>query len=244
MSETTDRRTPRDTRRPAIIIRPGTRRDLARLSHLHYRGTQPATVERVLCAHIEGDLAGVLAVSRPVLNAPWRALAWPGVFDVGTRKRRAQCINDLLRTISRVIVVPSCRGLGVASGLVRAYLADPITPATEALATMGAYTPFFERAGMVRFACAPALRDERLGRAMRRAGVVSAHRLLDARCARRLEPSLRAWARASRATARLADAPLAQIAFCAASTLIRPRLAFCQGQGPYAVARKEPDDRV
>ncbi len=244
MNQRAIRRGLRSTRSPVILISRGTRDDLACLAHLHYRAGCPATIERVLRAHIEGDLAGVLAVSRPTLNGPWRAEAWPGVFDAGSHKQRARAVNTLLRTISRVIVAPSCRGLGVASSLVRAYLAEPITPATEALATMGAYTPFFERAGMVRFERAPTRRDLRLVRAMHSAGVRSPHRLLESRCARRLDPALRSWARAGRATRRIAHGPLCEIAFCAASTLIRPRLVFCQGQGPYAIARKEPDARA
>ncbi len=244
MDQRAIRRRLRSARAPDIVITRGTRDDLERLAHLHYRAGRPATIERVLCAHIDDDLAGVLAVSRPTLNGPWRAEAWPAVFDAGSPQQRARAVNTLLRTISRVIVAPSCRGLGVASSLVRAYLADPLTPATEAPATMGAYTPFFERAGMVRFERVPTRRDLRLVRAMHSAGVGSPHRLLETRCARRVEESLRSWARASRATRRIAHAPLSDIAFCAASTLIRPRLVFCQGQGPYAIARKDPDARA
>ena len=56
-----------------------------------------------------------------------------------------------MRTISRVIVDPRCRGVGLAVRLVRHALEDATTPYTEAIAAMGRVHPFFEKAGMVRF---------------------------------------------------------------------------------------------
>jgi GNAT superfamily N-acetyltransferase len=113
----------------------------------------PATVEVVLRGVMGGEVAGVLVVSRPVLNAPWRARAWPGEFGAArlggmTARDQAAELNERLRCISRVVVVPVYRSRGVATALVRAYLADAETPLTEALAAMGQASPFFERAGM------------------------------------------------------------------------------------------------
>jgi hypothetical protein len=54
-----------------------------------------------------------------------------------------------LRCISRVVVHPRYRGLGLAVRLVRAALASAATPLTEAYAVMGRVHPFFEKAGMV-----------------------------------------------------------------------------------------------
>ncbi|MEO6436540.1 MAG: GNAT family N-acetyltransferase, partial [Tepidisphaeraceae bacterium] len=55
-----------------------------------------------------------------------------------------------VRAISRVIVHPQFRGLGVASGLVRRVLLDCPTRYVEATAAMGEVHPFFEKGGMRR----------------------------------------------------------------------------------------------
>jgi N-acetylglutamate synthase-like GNAT family acetyltransferase len=59
-------------------------------------------------------------------------------------------VNRHVRTISRVIVHPQFRALGIASQLVRRILQDCPTRYVEAVAAMGAVHPFFERAGMTR----------------------------------------------------------------------------------------------
>ncbi|XOV76365.1 MAG: hypothetical protein ACFHWZ_05420 [Phycisphaerales bacterium] len=60
----------------------GDRADLLAQSPLHYRPGAPATVTRVLRCFDRGtgELAGVLGVSLPTLNASWRDLAWPGRY--------------------------------------------------------------------------------------------------------------------------------------------------------------------
>ena len=154
-----------------VTIEPGTPEDYRTLAHLHYRGGAPATMVRVLRAlravpeHIDPTqrlLAGVLVVSMPALNSAWRERAWPGLFSTGNKARDARRLNDNLRTISRVIVDPRSRGLGVARVLVRAYLDDPLTPATEAIAAMGALCPFFQRAAMTPYTIVPDVHDTRL----------------------------------------------------------------------------------
>ena len=60
-------------------------------------------------------------------------------------------LNREVRTISRVIVHPQYRGLGLAVKLVRHVLDNARTVFTEALAVMGKAHPFFERAGMIRY---------------------------------------------------------------------------------------------
>ncbi|MEQ8770300.1 MAG: ATPase, T2SS/T4P/T4SS family [Phycisphaerales bacterium] len=143
--------------RPPIGVRlrfeDGTRDDYAALAAHHYRGGRPATrvlIRRAVRTLPSGDerTAGVLVVSMPTLNGAWRDLAWPGRYTSGDKRARARRLNRELRCLSRVIVEPSSRGLGIARALVADYLRSPLTSATEAVAQMGAYCPFFERAGM------------------------------------------------------------------------------------------------
>ncbi len=150
-----------------IRIEEGTIADYQALAHLHYRAPKPATHTLILRAiravPILGEiLAGVLVVSMPTLNGAWRDRAWPGFFSSGSKSFNANQINTHLRCISRVIVEPRSRGLGVASDLVRAYLRSPQTSATEAIAAMGAVCPFFERAGMISYHLPPSPIDLRL----------------------------------------------------------------------------------
>lgn len=215
-----------------IVIEPGTMRDYDALAVFHYRAGPPATVARgrrgapaVLRARDAeaGALAGVLVVSMPTLNGLWRDLAWPGRYSTGDKRRDAARVNAELRCISRVVVDPRWRGLGVARGLVRAYLDRPLTPATEALAAIGGVCPFFERAGMTPYLLPPAPHDARLLDALWACGV-EPWSLLDSAIARRtlerrpwLERELRAWARGSPTTRRHAGADAAALARLAAA---------------------------
>ncbi len=164
-------RDPKPAQEQPILIHSGTMEDYASVAHLHYRSGPPATIVRVMRAmrrvprFIDPSreiLAGVLVVSMPTLNGGWRDRAWPGVFPKHDKRRNAHLLNEHIRTISRVIVDPRSRGLGVATALVRAYLDNPLTQGTEASAAMGDVCPFFERAGMTPYVLERDITDTRL----------------------------------------------------------------------------------
>ncbi|GDX97803.1 hypothetical protein LBMAG48_02070 [Phycisphaerae bacterium] len=187
---------------------------LARLSPLHYRAGEPATCVALLIARdpwAQLDV-GLLQVSMPTLNGSWRAHAWPDVFGPSfaryTATSRARTVNMFLRTISRVIVDPRYRGLGVARRLVSAYLDNPITPLTETLAAMGRWCPFFTRAGMREVPWPVSRRDAKFTRALA-AHKCEAWQLADLDACEKLlrdkptlRHALRAWALASKSTRR------------------------------------------
>lgn len=154
------------TRAVGWVIEEGTLADLRAMSPFHYARSHPHAPVRVLRAVDRhggsGGLVGVLAVSRPVLNASWRATVWPAVFGGLGNREHALAINANLRTISRVIVEPRHRSMGVGSMLVRAYLTSRETVLTETIASMARYTSLFARCGMRRVECPRAARDERL----------------------------------------------------------------------------------
>lgn len=136
-----------------LTIREGTVADYLAMSHWHYRGRRPASIVRVLVASVnvrEVDRVplGVLVVAMPVLNGRWRELAWPGRYSTRDRRENALRLNREVRTISRVIVEPRARGVGIARRLVRAYLDEPLTVATEAIGAMATYSSFLSAAGM------------------------------------------------------------------------------------------------
>lgn len=162
------------------------------LSHWHYRALAPAVPVQTLRAVCEGTGAtvGVLVVAMPVLNGPWRTRAWPGWLDGLGKRAYAQAVNTHLRTIARLVVAPPFRARGVGSGLVRAYLASPLTEKTEALAAMGAVCPVFERAGMRRVEFPVGLAAARVARALRERNVAP-WMLADARVRRRVSRDAR-----------------------------------------------------
>jgi len=153
-------------------IESGSRDDYEALRFAHYLAGPPATPVRYLRAVREGRLAGVLVIAMPTLNASWRDLAW-GKPGSRSRSERAHHLNRTLRTIARVIVDPRLRGLGIATALVRAYLRDPLTKRTEAVATMGAVCPFFARAGMTETPVPVHPADARLADALDAAGLAA-----------------------------------------------------------------------
>ena len=155
-----------------VSIELGTHADMDALLPYHYVAGRPATRVGFLRAfdHTHQNLAGVLVVSMPTLNGAWREQAWPGRYAGKDRKAAAGRINSELRCISRVVVDPRYRGLGIATRLVRAYLAAPMSPATEAVAAMGLISPFFERAGMTAYRVPMHAADARLADALEAAG--------------------------------------------------------------------------
>ena len=219
------------------IIRRST---FARVRHLlerHYTSQRPARLCAVLAAFAPSggrEPIGALIVAYPPLNARWREAAWPSAYRTGGRRAIARRVNRDLRVIARVVVDPRFRGNGVGVALVRAYLSRPSTRRTEAVASMGAHCPLFERAGMRRVATSPVRRDRDLERALRRLRI-RPDTLVDAALLERLlrrTPELvlllAAWARASRGTRVALDRPdwLPDIAAQAARAILAPPAVF------------------
>lgn len=210
----------------AVRVEAGSWRDYLALSAWHYLAGTPATVDAVLRAFVGGcdAPAGVLVVSFPTLFGWWREIAWPGLYTAGSRIDRSVAANRLnrdVRTISRVIVDPRFRGLGVAAALVRAYLAAPRTRRTEAAAAMGALCPFFARAGMREHRAGPDAPARAIARwlqdhGIRRADLVHADRAERVLCRKvpggAVHEHLRRWCRgypSTHAAAELAPAAVA-----------------------------------
>lgn len=201
-----------------ITIEAGVPADLAPLARFHYAAGRPGPIAHVLRAIDDNEVVGVLVASMPTLNGRWRAIAWPGEYDTPDKRANALRLNHDVRVISRVIVDPRYRGRGLAVRLVRAYLANPCTARTEALAAMAHACPFFERAGMRRIDLPPSKADARLLRALATHGLEPAdllHHPPDT-----IASNLRAWASArklrggdisGRAFAALAHPPVALV---------------------------------
>lgn len=167
--------------------------DYSVLKEYHYRAGRPATATRVLAVRyaarsaadrLAGKPAGrrtvaVLVESLPSLSCRMRNRALDNRYGSWLGPgQRAKLLNSEVRVISRVVVHPTWRGIGLAVRLVRAALAEPTTLYTEALAAMGRVNPFFERAGMTAYPRPPHAFDARLTDAMHAIGL-SPHDLAD-----------------------------------------------------------------
>lgn len=237
-------------RSPGFLFAPGTRADYLALARFHYRAGPPVKSSRYFTLRTDDQsrsLVGVLVVSPPVLNGTWRRAAWPHWPALHTTDRReaARALNANLRVISRVIIDPRYRGLGLASQLVREYLANPLTPRTEALAAMGTLHPFFDHAGMRRVPIPTSRRDARLAHVLASLNLepwmLVAPWALPPRLRRsqRLARAIRRWALDSAATRRLArTAPLHQLMVNAA-VLSAPRSAWVHVVNEGREAREE-----
>jgi ribosomal protein S18 acetylase RimI-like enzyme len=162
-----------------LTLAPGTPRDYAALERFHYLPARPATWAAVWTVRYTADLVGcalahgledatrtcakahptqpdaprlvaVAVLSYPTLNSAARDRAL-GLLALPP-KRKLALVNRHIRTISRVVVHPQFRALGLASRLVAHVCHQCPTRWVEAFALMGRVHPFFEKGGMQKFA--------------------------------------------------------------------------------------------
>jgi hypothetical protein len=142
-----------------LQIVPGCLGDYKRLAHLHYRDSRPGPVASVFTLKSDGTLRDVhpsevvgvvvYSMASPVLEM--RNVATDHFFAGLDRDTQLALINKNVRRISRVIIEPRFRGLGLASRLVRETMPRMNVPLIEAVAVMGLVNPFFEKAGMTAY---------------------------------------------------------------------------------------------
>ena len=126
-----------------ITVREGSKDDYHRLSHLHYRDSRVPIPLKFYAMERMGDLIGVIAYCYPPVNAGGRKKA------VGYRPRIEELNRDWA-IISRVIIHPKYRTIGLGARLVRETLPLCGRRYVELIAVMAQYNPFAEHAGMKR----------------------------------------------------------------------------------------------
>jgi len=169
-----------------VRIERGSASDYEQLAEHHYRAARPGSFMRVFVAVVDEQTAatrycgrgarrsviGVLVESMPALQCRLRDEALGKRYGgVRSTHQRALLLGREMRCISRVIVDPRWRGLGVAVRLVRHALDHATTVYTESLAAMGRVHPFFERAGMTAYRRPAHETDLRLIGVLERAGL-------------------------------------------------------------------------
>jgi len=139
-----------------IQVTQGYIEDYRKLSRFHYRSKGHEESEGLRARDcfkllFNGELIGVIVYSRSYLNLKPRNMVFGQryVFTPGDL-HRANLINEEIARISRVVIHPKFRGIGLGAYLVKETLPKVDVKVVEALAVMARYNPFFEKAGMAR----------------------------------------------------------------------------------------------
>jgi GNAT superfamily N-acetyltransferase len=122
----------------------GTMDDWRRLSRFHYRGHRVAAPRKIFRLIRGEELCGVVVYSYPPPRCYGRRLVLP-YLSIGE-------INKQLSIISRVVIHPKYRTIGLGARLIRETLPLAGTPYVEMIAVMAKYSPFAEKAGMQKIA--------------------------------------------------------------------------------------------
>ncbi len=139
-----------------IDIAPGKPRDYRALERFHYLPLRPATWAGVWTARYKppdrhtrpSQIVAVAVLSYP--SAVHRVRHRVFGLEPMSFGQKLRWANASLRTISRVIVHPQFRAIGLARAMVERLLADCPTRYVETSARMGRAHPLFEAAGMTR----------------------------------------------------------------------------------------------
>lgn len=131
-------------------------KDYKKLKRFHYRGSKLGAVWKIYSLINEhpvnrrmAALIGVIVYTMPSPNVEMRNICTDNFFTgYSDRSFQMQLINRSVRCISRVIIDPRFRGLGLASRLVGETIEFEPFPLIEAMAVMGHVNPFFVKAGM------------------------------------------------------------------------------------------------
>jgi len=122
-------------------IKPGTREDWHCLEAFHYRSRNlPPAVRRIFSMWRGDELCGVIVYNYPPASCGGRGKVLP--------KMSLRELNAQLSIISRVVVHPKYRTIGLGAQLISETLPLAGTPFVEMSAVMAKYNPFAERAGM------------------------------------------------------------------------------------------------
>ncbi|MFN4337341.1 MAG: GNAT family N-acetyltransferase [Candidatus Nitrosocaldus sp.] len=124
-----------------VMIEKGCIDDWRKLEEYHYRGNKPYGIRHVFIARLRGEVVGVIVYSMPAPSCRGRNIALARVPSIDE-------VNRDFITISRVVVLPRFRGIGLANMLVKHTMPLVDKRYVESIAVMGKYNPFFVKAGM------------------------------------------------------------------------------------------------
>ncbi len=132
------------------VIELGTKADYDPFAALHYRRGSLGVVDKVFTLSLPGygKIAVIVYSYAPAHLAPRRHTLGHLLPAGASRRGMMDFINANIRIISRVVVLPEFRGASLAAYLVRNTLEKVDVGIIEAVAAMGQFNCFFEKAGM------------------------------------------------------------------------------------------------
>ena len=136
----TNEYTPQCTLTKEMRIERGVLDDWHRLAGFHYRSHRVAATREIFCLRRGHELCGVIVYSYPPIACFGRRQV--------LSKMTVRELNKQVSMISRVVVHPKYRSIGLGAKLVRETLPLVGTPYVEMVAVMAKYNPFGEKAGM------------------------------------------------------------------------------------------------
>jgi GNAT superfamily N-acetyltransferase len=126
-----------------MTIQQGTTADYKALSQFHYRTSRLPPSRKIFTLKRKDELCATIVYSYPSPVSFGRSKVWKG---------NIKQLQNEMSLISRVIVHPKYRSIGLGASLIAKTLPFAGTPYIETVAVMAKYNPFFEKAGMMRIA--------------------------------------------------------------------------------------------
>ncbi|MCW4006192.1 MAG: ATP-binding cassette domain-containing protein [Candidatus Bathyarchaeota archaeon] len=126
-----------------LRVEQGTIQDYKLLSQFHYRTGRLTAPKKIFALKHKDQTCGVIVYGYPSPLCFGRSKMWKGTFRE---------LQQQVSVISRVVIHPKYRSIGLSQKLIRQTLPRAGTPNVEAVAVMARYNPFFEKAGMRRVA--------------------------------------------------------------------------------------------
>jgi ABC-type lipoprotein export system ATPase subunit len=123
-----------------MTVEKGTLDDWRKLCVFHYRSHTTSACRGIFAVRRRGELCGVIVYCYSFPQCAGRNMVLP--------KMDVKELNQKLSIISRIVVHPKYRTIGLGEKLIRDSLPLIGTPYVEMIAVMPKYNPFAERAGM------------------------------------------------------------------------------------------------
>lgn len=140
---------PRSTIDSELIYTPGITQDWLALKSLHYAAGNPATIDSVHCLRHpdHDDPVAVMVLSYCDLHSAARNLGTRQRYTMQSPTENARRLNREVRRMSRIVVTPELRQIGLASRLIQEVASVSTLRYLETSTAMGPFTSFCERAG-------------------------------------------------------------------------------------------------
>jgi len=129
-------------------ITEGTLEDFKQLERFHYLGAKKLIAINIFKLTYDDNLIGVVLYQSPHITLRARNQVLPRYKGSIKYKSVTDSINKDIIRLSRIIIHPKFRGVGLAVKLVKETMPKTGKKVVEVLAAMAKYNPFLEKAGM------------------------------------------------------------------------------------------------